>query len=73
MATGALRGLGDTRTPMLLNLAGHWMVGLPVGYLLCFAMGWGVVGLWIGISTGLVLVGALVTGMWRRRTLALVR
>ena len=73
VATGALRGLGDTRTPMLLNLAGHWMVGLPVGYLLCFAMGWGVVGLWIGISTGLVLVGALVTGMWWRRTLALVR
>ncbi|MCY4121157.1 MAG: MATE family efflux transporter [Acidobacteria bacterium] len=71
VATGALRGLGDTRTPMLLNLAGHWMVGLPVGYLLCFGIGWGVVGLWIGISIGLILVGGLVTAMWRRRTLAL--
>ena len=72
VTTGALRGLGDTRTPMLLNLAGHWMIGLPVGYLLCFAIGWGVVGLWIGISTGLILVGCLVTAIWwvRARTLA---
>ncbi len=72
VTTGALRGLGDTRTPMLLNLAGHWMIGLPVGYLLCFAIGWGVVGLWIGISTGLILVGSLVTAIWwgRTRTLA---
>ena len=29
VATGALRGLGDTRTPMLFNLVGHWLVGLP--------------------------------------------
>ncbi len=71
VATGALRGLGDTRTPMLLNLAGHWMIGLPVGYLLCFAGGWGVVGLWIGISTGLVLVGSLVTAIWWGRARAL--
>ena len=71
VTTGALRGLGDTRTPMLLNLAGHWMLGLPVGYLLCFAIGWGVVGLWIGISTGLIVVGSLVTAIWWRRTLAL--
>jgi len=72
VATGALRGLGDTRTPMLLNLAGHWMIGLPVGYLLCFAIGWGVVGLWIGIATGLILVGSFVTAIWwgRTRTLA---
>ena len=72
VTTGALRGLGDTRTPMLLNLAGHWMIGLPIGYLLCFAIGWGVVGLWIGISTGLILVGTFVTAIWwvRARTLA---
>ena len=68
VTTGALRGLGDTRTPMLLNLAGHWIVGLPVGYLLCFAIGWGVVGLWVGLSTGLILVGSIVTVIWWRRT-----
>ena len=48
VATGVLRGLGDTRTPMFSNLAGHWIIGLPVGYALCFWWGFGVVGLWIG-------------------------
>ena len=72
MATGTLRGLGDTRTPMFLNLAGHWMLGLPVGYLLCFVIGWGVIGLWIGISTGLVVVGSLLLAIWWRRVRALV-
>ena len=71
VATGALRGLGDTRTPMLLNLAGHWMVGLPVGYLLCFVVGWGVIGLWVGVSAGLLLVGSLVTAIWWVRERAL--
>lgn len=71
VATGALRGLGDTRTPMLLNLAGHWIIGLPVGYALCFYAGWGVVGLWIGLSVGLILVGAVLLGTWRRRERAL--
>jgi MATE family multidrug resistance protein len=46
VATGVLRGLGDTRTPMLWNLAGHWFVGLPLGYWLCFVLGYGVAGLW---------------------------
>ena len=44
VATGVLRGLGDTRTPMLWNLAGHWFVGLPLGYMLCFSLGLGVIG-----------------------------
>ena len=34
VATGILRGLGDTRSPMIWNLAGHWLFGLPVGYTL---------------------------------------
>src|SRR4029453_15719390 len=42
--TGVLRGLGDTRPPILWNLAGHWFIGLPLGYTLCFVMGLGVVG-----------------------------
>ena len=71
VATGTLRGLGDTRTPMFLNLAGHWMLGLPVGYLLCFVIDWGVIGLWIGVSTGLVVVGSLLLAIWWRRARAL--
>ena len=40
--TGTLRGIGDTRTPMVVNLAAHWLLGLPVSYTLCFVVGWGV-------------------------------
>ncbi|MEO7158518.1 MAG: MATE family efflux transporter, partial [Vicinamibacterales bacterium] len=39
--TGTLRGIGDTRTPMIVNLIAHWLIGLPTGYLLCFVFGWG--------------------------------
>jgi MATE family multidrug resistance protein len=70
VATGALRGLGDTRTPMLWNLGGHWIVGLPVGYLLAFVLGWGVVGLWIGLSVGLTVVGVVLAATWWNRTRA---
>lgn len=66
--TGALRGLGDTRTPMIWNLVGHWAFGLPLGYALCFWWTWGVRGLWIGLSAGLISVGAALLVVWSRRT-----
>lgn len=66
VATGALRGLGDTRTPMLWNLAGHWFIGLPLGYVLCFSFGLGVVGLWWGLSMGLIICGAALLVVWAR-------
>ena len=71
VATGVLRGLGDTRPPMFSNLAGHWIIGLPVGYALCFWWGFGVVGLWIGLSTGLILVAIVLVPVWHRRISAL--
>jgi MATE family multidrug resistance protein len=67
VSTGILRGLGDTRSPMLVNLAGHWLLGLPVGYALCFWRGWGVFGLWVGLSVGLIGVGTTLVGVWQRR------
>jgi MATE family multidrug resistance protein len=57
---------------MVFNVIGHWVLGLPIGYTLCFAAGWGVVGLWIGLSTGLVLVALVLTTAWARRTRHLV-
>jgi len=67
VATGALRGLGDTRTPMLWNLAGHWFIGLPLGYSLCFLLGFGVIGLWWGLSLGLMICGVALALVWMRR------
>ena len=67
VATGILRGLGDTRSPMLWNLVGHWMLGLPVGYGLCFVAGRGITGLWIGLCVGLISVGAVLLLIWARR------
>ncbi len=71
VATGILRGLGDTRTPMLWNLVGHWFVGLPSGYVLCFVLGRGVIGLWWGLSIGLIICGVALLSVWSRRIRAL--
>jgi multidrug resistance protein, MATE family len=67
VATGALRGLGSTRMAMLVNLAGHWLIGLPIAYVLCFTLGLGVRGLWLGLSTGLIVCGIVLTWYWHRR------
>ena len=67
VATGVLRGLGDTRAAMIVNFAGHWLLGLPIAYGLCFTLGMGVRGLWIGLSTGLIVCGVVLTWYWHRR------
>ncbi len=67
VATGVLRGLGDTRTPMLWNLGAHWVIGLPLGYGLCFVAGLGVIGLWWGLSSGLIICGVALVIVWSRR------
>jgi MATE family multidrug resistance protein len=72
VATGALRGISETRMPMLVNVVGHWVLGLPVGYALCFRFGWGVRGLWIGLSIGLVVAALVLTVVWWKRTVTLL-
>jgi MATE family multidrug resistance protein len=62
--TGTLRGIGDTRTPMIVNLVAHWAIGLPTSYLLCFVAGWGVYGLWVGLSLGLIVTGVILFWVW---------
>jgi MATE family multidrug resistance protein len=76
VSTGALRGLGETRAPMLANLVGYWVLGLPLGFFLCFALKWGIYGLWIGLTLALVVIALAVLARWRRdslRQLATVR
>ncbi|HTG28465.1 MAG TPA: MATE family efflux transporter [Methylomirabilota bacterium] len=72
VATGALRGAGDTRTPMLCHLIAYWIIGLPLGYWLCFSLGWGAFGLWAGLSLALILIGVVLLMTWRRMTRRLV-
>jgi len=67
VATGALRGTGDTRTPMLCHFSAYWLIGLPLGAYLCFRRNWGALGLWIGLSLSLILIGILLLLFWRRR------
>ena len=67
VVTGTLRGIGDTRTPMLVNLLAHWLVGLPISYSLCFILGWGVYGLWVGLSLGLIIVGVILLYVWTNK------
>src|SRR5215469_1689686 len=68
VATGALRGAGDTRTPMLCHFTAYWIIGLPLGAWLCFRRGWGALGLWIGLSLALILIGIVLLLVWRRTT-----
>jgi multidrug resistance protein, MATE family len=67
VATGALRGAGDTRTPMFCHLFFYWLVGLPLGAYLCFRLGWGAPGLWTGLSVALILIGSALLYFWRRK------
>ncbi|MFA6093835.1 MAG: MATE family efflux transporter [Elusimicrobiota bacterium] len=66
--TGALRGLGETRRSLLANLIGHWCAGIPVGIFFAFSLGWGALGLWIGLCAGLCLAAVLVLFFWVRLT-----
>jgi MATE family multidrug resistance protein len=67
VATGALRGAGDTRTPMLCHLCFYWLVGLPLGAYLCFRMGLGAPGMWAGLSVALIMIGSALLYFWRRK------
>jgi MATE family multidrug resistance protein len=64
VATGALRGAGNTRIPMLVNLVGYWALGLPLGAWLCFRMKLGAMGMWIGLCLALVIIGSILVGVW---------
>jgi MATE family multidrug resistance protein len=68
VVTGVLRGIGETRMPMIINVIGHWVLGLPVGYALCFWLAWGVLGLWVGLSIGLIFTAVVLTTVWWKRT-----
>jgi len=67
VSAGALRGLGDTRVPMLIGLVGFWLIGLPVSVALGFGAGLGPIGLWWGLVAGLGAVALLLLARVRVR------
>jgi MATE family multidrug resistance protein len=73
ISTGALRGLGETRVPMLANLVGYWVLGLPLGLFLCFALHWGIFGLWIGLTLALIVIATALLDRWRRDSNGIAR
>lgn len=58
-AAGLLRGRKDAYTPMMFSLTGHWLVGAPVGVVLCEIQGLGIIGLWLGLLTGTAIASVL--------------
>jgi MATE family multidrug resistance protein len=72
VATGALRGAGDTRTPMFCHFSAYWIIGLPLGAWLCFGRRWGAVGLWAGLSLALILIGIVLLFAWVRTARKLI-
>lgn len=68
VTTGALRGLGDTHTPAICNLVAHWLIGLPVGIFLAFNRQMEVRGVWIGLSTGLIVTGTVLLMVWKKKS-----
>lgn len=61
LASGALRGLKQTRIPMIIALFSYWGVGVPTGYGLAFVAGWGGVGIWWGLAGGLAVAAVSMT------------
>ncbi|MEM6483009.1 MAG: MATE family efflux transporter, partial [Pseudomonadota bacterium] len=63
MALGLLRGVQDTKVPMIIASISYWAVGVPVSYWLGFGVGLGGVGIWLGLALGLALAAVFL--LWR--------
>lgn len=67
VAAGVLRGVQDTRVPMIMALSGYWLGGFATAVVLGFLTPLQGIGVWIGLAVGLVIVSALLLQRWHRR------
>jgi len=67
IGAGMLRGLHDTRWPLIFALVGYWGIGLGIGAWLAFGADWKGIGIWIGLASGLAAVAALMLLRWLMR------
>jgi len=74
VAAHALRGLSDTTVPMIVAIAGYWVIGMPTAYVLGFVLQWRGVGIWIGLAVGLAVVCVVLVARFAlRERLGLMR
>jgi len=67
-ASGALRGMKDTKVPMVICMIAYWVIGFPIGYVLAEYADWGVKGYWVAIICGLTISAALMTHRFNKLT-----
>jgi MATE family multidrug resistance protein len=67
VGAGVLRGLQDTRWPMLFAAFGYWVVGMGTAWFFAFRLGWDGVGVWVGLAAGLAVVSVLMVARWMMR------
>ena len=73
MALGLLRGVQDTRVPMIIAALSYWGIGVPASYVLGFTLGWGGVGIWLGLAVGLAFAAVFMLARfwgWSARNVA---
>jgi MATE family multidrug resistance protein len=66
IAAGALRGMRDSRVPMLLAAVSYWAVGFPAAYALAFSAGWGGLGVWLGLALALAAAAGMLLTRFER-------
>ncbi len=67
VSAAALRGLSDTRIPMMVAVAGYWLIGAPLGYVCAFWLDMRGVGIWLGLAAGLAIVAVVLTARFSIR------
>jgi MATE family multidrug resistance protein len=67
VASGALRGFEDTRTPMAIGVISYWLVALPISAVTAFGLGFGAPGIWVGFVGGLAMAAGLLLWLLRHR------
>lgn len=67
ISTGLLRGIKDVAVILRIALVAYVIINVPLGYLLCFVVGWGAPALWIGFIAGLTIAAVLLIRRFRRQ------
>ena len=70
---GILRGLTDVKGPTVITFVAYWIISLPIGYLLGFQFGYGVIGVWIGLLIGLTCSAIMLTLRFNYKSRKLIR